>query len=190
MYKLTLSTIFLLGLFYVISPGPAKIENFPPISDSLKSGESGDTTEYPNVAAFYSELNRRQITDYFRDVYRRQFLFGWISPPVNLNYSPQDTSKYIRNYYISTTFLEEYVYPLHGSVFVNGYEPYVENEILGIPHGPLGDRMGVGTKFFASKATIRLYQNYWYQRVIVYFGICFFTYFIYKLWKKAVLQDL
>lgn len=190
MIKFISGVIFLLGLLYAIFPDPTRIEDFPAIPDSLKSSEKGDTTEYPNTEAYYSDFSRKQITMYYKDAYRKKFWFGYIFPPVILNYSPQDTSRYIRDYYISTTFLEEYVYPLHGSLFVNGYEPYIESELLGKPHGSLGDRMGVEGKFFASKATIRLYQNYWYQRIIVYLGICFFSYFIYKLWKKAILNDL
>lgn len=183
MVKKLIFLIFVFGLIYVISPGPATIDDFPPIPDSLKSDEPEDTVKIPNVAAYYSELKRNEITKFYLDAYKKLFIFGFI-PPVSLNFPPQDTSKHIRSYYISTTFLEEYVYPLRGSIFVNGYEPYIESELLGKPHGPLGDRMGINGKFFWSKATIRYYPNEWYFRILVYFGVWTFGLILYKFVKK------
>ena len=111
-----------------------------------------------------------------------------IFSPVILNYPPNDTSKFIRKYYISTTFLEEYVYPLHGSVYVNGYEPYIESELLKKPHSSLGDRMQIGDKFFVSKATIRYMPNSWYIRILVYFGIWISIFGIIRVGRKVLVD--
>lgn len=187
MFKLALKIIFILGLIYAVYPGPAKIEDFPPLPDSLKSDEPGDTYQNPNIAAYFSQLERKDTTGFYRNVYRSRFLFGRFFPPISLNYPPHDSWQYIRNYQKST-FLEEYVYPLHGSIFVNGHDQYVVNEILGLPHDPLGDRTQIKDKFFRSKTTIRFYPNSWYARILVYLGIWISALGIYKLGKKIILS--
>ena len=187
MFKLILGIIFIMGLIYVMLPGPTKIEDFPPIPDSLKSDEPGDTVQNPNIAAYFSQFDRKAITEYYRWAYRKQFLIGQLIPPVSLNYPPRDSWQYVKMYQKST-FLEEYVYPLHGSIFVNGHEPYVEKELSKLPHDPLGDRMQIKDKFFRSKTTIRYYPNSWYARLLVYLGIWVSALAIYKLGKRVVLS--
>lgn len=187
MFKLTAGIIFILGLIYVIPPGPAKIEDFPAIPDSLKSDEPGDTIQDPNIAAYFSNFDRREITEYYRNAYRKQFLFGQLFPPVSLNYPTRDSWQYVREYQRST-FLEEYVYPLHGSIFVNGHEIYVEKELLKLPHDPLGDRMQIKDKFFRSKTTIRFYPNSWNTRLLVYLGVWLSVLGIYIMGKKVILR--
>ncbi len=182
--NILLSILFFLGLIYVLSPGPNSIKDFPPIPDSLKSNEPGDTVQVPNIAAFFSEFDRDQITKFYIREYQNQFFLGMFLPPIKLNYPPRAAYQYVRDLLQRSTFLEEYVYPLHGSIFVNGYEPHVENDILGLPHKPLGDRIGINGKYYRSKTTIRFYPNYWYCRLLVYLVIWICTFLLYKLIKK------
>ena len=51
-----LGVIFLLGLVYLLVPGPSKIEDFPPLPTSTKSALEGDTIQNPNIAAYYSNF--------------------------------------------------------------------------------------------------------------------------------------
>lgn len=170
MKKVILSIIFILGLVYILSPGPDSISDFSPIPNSLKSDEPGDTTQVPNVAAYFSDFERRDITNFYRQELRDNYFFGKLLPPVSLNYPPRASWQYVRDLQTST-FLEEYTYPLREPIFVNGYEPYVENEMRKGPHSFLGDRIHIDGKFFKSKTTIRLYPNSWYVRLLVYLGI-------------------
>ena len=188
MKKIILAIVFILGLLYVLSPGPGSVTDFSPIPDSLKSNEPGDTTQVPNISAYFSNFNRQQITQYYQDQYRSKHLFGFI-PPVSLNYPPKAAYTYIRDLQMST-FLEEYVYPLRGSVFVNGYEPYVEDEIKGRGHSYFGDRIHINGDYYWSKATIRFYPAGTIVRLLVYTGIWISSVLLIKQYRKAFAKKI
>lgn len=177
--------IFIIGLLYILVPGPSKIEDFAPIPDSLKSDEPGDTYQNPNIAAYFSQFDRKGITQFYKKDYRDQFLFGRILPIVSLNYPPEAAWQYVRDMQKST-FLEEYVYPLRGSLFVNGHEPYTEIELLKLKHDPLGDRMQIKGNYYKSKTTLRFHPNSWFDRSLVYIGIWLSGFGIFILAKKVI----
>ncbi|TSC66496.1 MAG: Uncharacterized protein CEO21_169 [Microgenomates group bacterium Gr01-1014_80] len=153
----------------MIAPGPTKVADFPPLSDSLKSDEPGDTVQVPNIAAYFSDLDRGEITSFYKNAYQDAFFFK-ILPPVRLNYPPQSSRQYVRDQQTST-FLEEYIYPLRGSLFVNGYDPYVENEMKKRTHNFVGDHLHIKGRYFVSKTTLRFYPADLFARIIVYTGI-------------------
>lgn len=175
--------IFLLGLVYILAPGPTKIEDFSPIPNSLKSDEPGDTYQNPNIAAYFSDFDRNAITNFYRDGYKNKFIWG-IIPPISLNYPPETSKQYIRDQQ-SSTFLEEYIYPLRGSIFVNGYEPFVENEMHKNPHNFIADHLHIQNRYFASKTTIRFYPADGFDRLIVYMGIWFSVFGLTEVYKNA-----
>ncbi|KKR81613.1 MAG: hypothetical protein UU73_C0001G0111 [Candidatus Daviesbacteria bacterium GW2011_GWA1_41_61] len=191
MKRKILSLIFILGLVYLILPGPTKIEDFPPLTPSLKSTLEGDTIQNPNIAAYFSDFRRDYITDYYKQKFASLHIFGRILPPLTLNHPPEYAYQYIRDQQEST-FLEEYVYPLRESFFVNGYEPEVENRIYNRGSDFTGNHIivrnnGVGEElFFNSKATVRFYPTNILGRVLVYTGIWLAAVLIYKLFLKAL----
>lgn len=179
-----LSILFFFGLIYALSPGPQSVEDFSPIPNSLKSYEKGDVNQVPNLTAFYSDFNRQQITEFYTQEYRSHFFWGRIIPSISLNYPPRAAYQYVRDLLQRSTFLEEYVYPLHGSIFINGYEPYVEKDIQGLPRNPKGEKIGKDGKFYNSKTTIRFYPNKWYFRLFAYLGIWILSILLFKLIVK------
>jgi hypothetical protein len=114
--------IFILGLVYMIWPGPTGINDIPALPDSVKSSEPGDTTQVANVAAYFSNMRRKEVTDFYRHQFGYLKIFGVVIPPIKLNRPPEEAYTYIRDQQAST-YLEEYAYPLRDSIFVNGFEP-------------------------------------------------------------------
>ncbi|OGE14425.1 hypothetical protein A2111_03440 [Candidatus Daviesbacteria bacterium GWA1_38_6] len=179
---------FILGLAYIISPGPNSIDDFPPIPGSVKSNEPGDTYQVGNIAAYFSDFDRNGITEFYKTAYQNMY-FGFILPPVNLNYPPEFAKQAIRDEQKST-FLKEYVYPLKGSIFVNGYEPFIENELKNKSHNFIGDHIHINGRYFVSKTTIRYYPANIFAVIFVYFGIWITIYYLIKISRFAMKESL
>lgn len=186
--KVILGIIFLLGLIYLILPGPARIEDFPAPSNSLKSLEPGDTIQNPNIAAYYSFLKREQITQFYINFYDQLNLLGITIPSVHLNHPPEAAYQYVRDQQVST-FLQEYTYPLRDSIFVNGYEPKIENEIRKKPHNFFADTIHKNGIFYNSKTTLRFYPSQILSRVLIYIGIWATSLLLFKLFYKSIKES-
>lgn len=180
--------IFIFGLIYILAPGPDSIDDFPPIPDSVKSDEPGDTYQVTNIAAYFSDYDRKGVADFYKDAYRRLH-FGFSFPPVSLNYPPEFAKQAVRDEQTST-FLTEYVYPLRGSIFVNGYEPFVDNEIKNRSHNFIGDHIHINGRYFVSKTTIRYYPVNFFAQILVYFGIWVSCFYLIKIGKIAMKETL
>ncbi len=182
---LFLIILFFIGLVYILLPGPSSINDFSPLSDSVKSQLEGDTIQNPNIAAYFSDFRRVYITKYYQDMFASKLFLGIKIPPIRLNHPPEEAYRYVRDQQEST-FLEEYVFPLRESLFVNGYEPFIENEIFHAPHSPYGDRVEYKQNWYLSKTTLRFYPSNIFFRLFVYLGIWVGCYLLYKLSKKAI----
>lgn len=190
-YKVILISIFLLGLIYLILPGPKKIDDFPPLIPSLKSNLEGDTIQNPNIAAYFSDFRRDHITAFYQKKFVDLHWLGNIFPLIKLNHPPEYAYQYIRDQQEST-FLEEYTYPLRESFFVNGYEPLIENRINKKPSNFAGNHIvyrdsNFGPElFFNSKTTIRFYPNSVFSRILIYLGIWVASLALYQLGVIAI----
>lgn len=182
-FRFFLLAVFLIGLFYILLPGPGSIGDFPPLPGSVKSNLEGDTIQNPNISAYFSDYNRAFITNYYKSIFTGKLLFGLI-PATRINHPPEEAYRYVRDQQEST-FLEEYVFPLRESIFVNGYEPFIENEIYHAPHSPYGDRVEYQKNWYLSKTTLRFYPSNIFFRIFVYLGIWVSCYLLYKLSKKV-----
>lgn len=179
--RMVILIIFFLGLVYLLWPSPSSVEDFPAIPDSLRSDEPGDTVQVPNITAYFSQYDRNRITNFYKDYFTKANFF--IIPPISLNHPPEEAYQYVRDQQIST-FLEEYVFPLRGSIFVNGYEPVVENQIRNMPSNFFGNMIHIKGNYYASKTTLRYHPVPVLWRVVVYIGIWVSVLGIYKLGKK------
>lgn len=178
--KYVIALIFVIGLVYILVPGPTSIEDYKVIPNSLKSKDPID--EVSNGATYFTNYNRTEVTEFYRNEYRKSFFWGSILPPVTLNYPPQSAYQYIKDLEQST-FLEEYTYPLKSSIFVNGYSPAVDNIINN--YG-LYERIVVEGNQYTSKIAIRLYPVIVSVQLIVYIGIWICSFGIYVMFKKVV----
>jgi hypothetical protein len=180
MKRFILAAIFLLGLLYVLPPGPSSRSQIPDLPGSVKSVEPGDTTQNPNNAGYYSDHRRNFITAFYYSAFRNLDPIGKLIPPIKLNYPPEDAFIYVRDQEKST-FLEEYIYPLRETIFVNGFEPLVKNG-RAISHD--ADFVIADGKYYNSKTVIRIYPSSLASRVFVYLGVWASFYMIFFISKK------
>lgn len=190
MIKIILSILFIFGLIYVLVPEPGSISDYPPMPNSLKSDEPGDTYQVRNIAAYFSDFDRVFITDFYRNSYRGAFLFGVLFPPVTINHPPQYALSSIRDQLFSVTFVEEFVYPLRGSVIVAGYEPAVDNDRLKASSDYYSDRIHINGVYYVSKTTLRAFPTSWYVRLLVYLGIWVVLFGISKILRKVFVKTI
>lgn len=178
--------IFILGFIYIVLPGPVSIEDFSGLSPSVRSDLPGDTWQNENIAAYYSDFNRDKITKYYKDFFSKTIFFGLPLPMIAINRPPEEAYQYVRDQQEST-FLEEYVFPMRESLFVNGYEPKVENDMFpGRERSFVGDHLSYNQTYFNSKATLRFYTSNVLARIMIYLGIWVAIYGIYLISVKLI----
>ncbi|KKQ76882.1 hypothetical protein A2617_04095 [Candidatus Daviesbacteria bacterium RIFOXYD1_FULL_41_10] len=186
--------LFILGLFYVALPGPSSINDFPALTPSVKSTLEGDTIQNPNIAAYYSDYRRDFITWFYKNKFAGMHIFSLIFPPVTINHPPERAYQYIRDQQEST-FLEEYVYPLRYSFYVNGFEPFIENKTYNRPsnfqgnHIIIRDKTSGEEKYYDSKTTLRFYPTGLFSRVLVYVLIWLSGISLFRLYKEAFISE-
>ncbi len=172
--------IFILELIYVLIPGVSNINYFPPLPDnSLRSTESGDTVQIPNVEAFYSDNRRVFATKFYKSRFDTLEVFGITVPSIRINRPPEEAFQYIRDQQFST-YLEEYTYPLRESFFISGIEPVDDNgNLRKVPTSTL-----VNGYYYQSKVTLRLYPTKFYNRILVYLGIWASVFVLFYMGRK------
>lgn len=176
---------FLLGLIYILAPGPGSIGDFSPLPNSQKSDEPGDTVQVPQISAYFSDFDRAAITNFYRNNFRKQNLLGMIIPPISLNHPPEYARMVVRDQ-IYVTFFEEYVYPLRSSILVAGYEPYIENEMRKRQHNFVGDHLHINGVYYNSKTTLRFFNSKPVSSILVYLGIWLAGWGLYIVSRKAL----
>lgn len=109
--------IYILGLIYLLTP--AKL--LPTLANSGLSDEPGDTWQHPDQKGFYTNLSRSEV---LADIQNKTkiTIWGLAIPSFRLNYRPEEAGSLVRDQ-LKSNYLEEIVYPLHSSYFVNGWEP-------------------------------------------------------------------
>ncbi len=187
MIKKVVWVVFLLGLIYVAWPGPTSIDDFPPLPSSTKSNLPGDTTQNPNIAAYYSQFDRNYITKYYRSIFEQMPISFLPLPVIRINHRVEEAYGFVRDQQEST-FLEEFIHPMRESVFVNGYEPAIENQMNGVPSGFIEDHISIYGNFYASKATLRYYPSSWIWRVLIYLVMWVLMGMLYKLTKQFLAE--
>lgn len=109
--------LYLSGLAYLALPDP-KVLSLP---DSLRSTEPGDTWQHPDQSAYYTDLTREEVINFYQDSFALKI--GTITiPSYRLNYPPEEASTYVREQLL-TYYLEEITHPLRESLFVSGWNP-------------------------------------------------------------------
>lgn len=172
----------ILFLIYLLWPGPSSIKNFSPISGSAKSTLSGDTVQVPNVTAYFSNNYRDTVTNFYKKNYSDYVKLPFL--PLMLNYPPEFAYTAIKDQ-TESTYLEEFVYPLRDSLFVNGMEPFYQD---GEPKYWGATKFHTAVGFLETKATLRFYPSSPFARVITWIGINISLILLYKLGRKIILN--
>lgn len=167
-------------LIYMVWPGPSKISDFDALPNSDKSKLEGDTIQIPNVSAYFSDNFRDFVVPFYSKAYWKKTLLPF--PPFRLNYAPEFSWIAIKKH-TDSTYLEELVYPLRNSLYVNGFEPF---EPAGQPKYWGSTKFEVEGKSLFTKTTLRFYPSQLGIRILVWAGIIVSTWMLYKLTKKIV----
>lgn len=165
----------------MIVPGPTKISDFKALPDSDKSTLAGDNiSQVSNAAGYFSNNYRKFVTDYYSKNYQKK---TWLPfPPLRLNHPPEFSWNVIKKH-TDGTYLEEFVYPLRDSLYVNGFEPFYENKT---------SKYWGATKFnengntWYTKTTLRFYPSSIITRLIVWLGIVTSILLQYRLGRKII----
>lgn len=168
-------------LIYMLWPGPGKISDFKPLPSSAKSQLAGDTYQIPNVAAYFSDNFREFVTSFYRSNYREKTLFPF--PPLRLNHPPEYSWNTIKKH-TDSTYLEEMVYPLRDSLYVNGFEPFYSD---GSPKFWGSTAFDAEGERFLTKTTLRFYPSSPFVRVLVWAGIISSIYLLFKIGRKILI---
>lgn len=180
MKKIYIVFSFLL-LIYMLWPGPSKISDFKALPNSDKSTLEGDTIQIPNVSAYFSNNFREFVVPFYSANYREKSHFPF--PPLKINRPPEYSWTAIKKH-TDSTYLEELVYPLRDSLYVNGYEPFYSD---GSPKFWGSTKFEVNGHTWFTKTTLRFYPANYLVRIIVWLGIIISICFIYKLGKKILI---
>ena len=159
-------------------PGPSSINQFNALPDSEKSKLEGDTVQIPNVAAYFSNNFRDFVIPFYFKNYQGVSRLPF--PPLVLNHPPE-YSWVVINVNTDTTYLEEFVYPLRDSLFVNGFETYRPD---GTPVFWGAPELTESTKSWYTKTKLRYYPSNILVRSLVWFGIVVSILAIYRLGRK------
>lgn len=162
-------------------PGPSNIGQFVLLPNSDKSTLEGDTIQIPNVAAYFSDNYRDFVVSFYSNNY--QSLSRLPIPPLRLNHPPEFSWNVIKKH-TDSTYLEELVYPLRDSLYVNGLEPFYED---GQPKFWGATKFEIGENNRDTKTTLRFYPSSILIRVFVWFGISLSIFWIFKLAKLVIL---
>ncbi len=169
-----------LFLIYMIWPGPSKVSDFKALPFSDKSKLEGDTIQIPDVSAYFSNNYREFVVPFYSTDYQQKTLL--LFPPLRLNHPPEFSWTAIKKH-TDSTYLEELVYPLKSSLYVNGFEPFYSD---GLPKFWGSTTFEIDGRGWFTKTTIRFYPSPLWARILVWLGIIVSIYLIARLSKKII----
>lgn len=169
-------------IVYMVWPAPSKISQFKALPDSDKSTLEGDTIQIPNVAAYFSNNFREFVVPFYKSDF--ESLNNLPFPPLELNHPPEFSWKVIKTN-TDSTYLEELVYPLRGSLFVNGFEPFYQD---GTPKFWGATKFEIPPNKWFTKTTLRFFPSPLVVRIFVWLGITISIFLLYKLWKEILIS--
>lgn len=178
--KIIFITFSLLLLVYMLWPGPSKISDFKALPNSDKSDLAGDTWQIPNVSAYFSNNFRDFVIPFYRSIYWNNTSLPF--PPMRLNYPPEFSWNVIKRH-TDSTYLEELVYPLRDSLYINGFEPFYSDSTPRFWGSVQFDTLG---HKWDTKVTLRFYSSPLWVRFVVWLGIILSIIYLYKLSRKVI----
>lgn len=171
--------IFILGNLYLILPSPAELPSLP---DSIRSTEPGDTTQIPGVSAYYTDLPRKTVVDFYTKAFSRSSFLEIPLLGYRLNHPPERIREVLRETQQST-YVEEVVHPLRESLFINGFE--WANDPFTRPSGRVKNATTINGKTYKCKVTLFYQGSKIWQRLLVFWGIYLAGFLIYKGFKTV-----
>lgn len=173
--RLLILFLYLSGLVYLALPQPGVVV----LPNALRSTEPGDTWQNPDQSAYYTNLGRSEVLEFYQDTFSLN-LFGLTLPSYRLNYPPEDSRVYVRDHLL-TYYLEEINHPLRESLFVAGWNPRL-SPISNYLFDSQYDRwaMVIDGVEYQSKVTLKPYYSSPYTRFFIWTSIFPLTYLVFN----------
>lgn len=149
--KITHFLFFLILIFYLSLPNA----NFPKqLPNSLQSNEPADQ-ETSLRRSYFTDYTREEVLRYYKKEIENNNILNVRIPSLKLNYPPEEAQFRVRDQ-TRSTFLEEIVYPLRESFYINGFEPKEEKDVI-----------FVDGKLWKQKITIRQVSSSLFLRLLM-----------------------
>lgn len=176
-----LIAVYALVVVYLLLPAP-KIGGLP---NSFGSIEPGDTVEIPGVSAYYTNILRYDVIDYYRQQVKKSPFLNFPLPHILLNHPIQygRLSGYLSDQ-TKSTYIQEFVHPFRGSLIINGFTAKDSYALKAIQTPAALDHFFINNKPWESKVTIKYVDSNPVSRVLI-FSLAFFgLIFLYKLFLR------
>ena len=173
--------IYFLGAIYLLQPS----KPLPFLSEGGVSDEPGDTYQNPTQRGFYTNLKRSQVLSEVQAKLKLS-IFNLSLPNYRLNFRPEEAGELVRDQ-IKSNYLEEIIYPLHSSVFVNGWEPKNAPANTNKPGKEVTDLSLHGVPYNA-KVTLKPIDSQPLARIFIWTAIFPASYFVYKSLRLSLLN--
>lgn len=164
--KITVAVVYFLGVFYLLLPEPV----IPNLTPALKSTEPGDTVQMPGVWAYYTDLSREQVVEFYQQAFAKS---PFLKIPL-INYRLNHPPEYARETIIDTlksNFYEELVHPLKDSLFISGWVPKEDKVYLATSKKKPITEFEVNGQKFQGKITLYHVTSPLWARLLVWTGI-------------------
>ncbi len=161
--KTIIPFFIILGTFYLVLPAP---KDFPALPQGVRSIEPGDTGQIVNVSAYYTDMSRSEVLDFYAKYFSRSTLWNVPLITYRLNHPPERIREVLRATQQST-FVEEIVHPLRESVFVNGFE--WNNDPFTPPKSREQNIFVVNGKIYQFKITLFYQESKVWQRLVIFY---------------------
>ena len=159
MNKIFFSLLIIANIFaaiYLIAPLPS----IPPLSNAVKSDLPGDTTQLKNVSGYFTNLSRTEVITFYKANLNGLFR-------VQLNHPPEKSKEIISDT-TQSYYLEEFVFPNKGSVFINGYD--WQKDVFTKPDKRISNKLIYHNTEYQSKITVKSFPTSLWQRLIGFYG--------------------
>lgn len=184
-FKIKISKIFflvvlILGTIYLIIPAPA---DPPALPNSIRSQEPGDTVQIPGVSAYYTDIPRKEVVDFYFRYFSQSSFKGIPLLTYKLNHPPERIKEVLRDTQMST-FVEEIIHPFRESLFVSGYE--WANDPFTPPKHRAQFKLLIGDHVYDFKITLFYQQSKTWQRLVVFYLSLLIFWFAVKGYKELI----
>ncbi len=157
--KISIAVLVVFNIFailYLISPTPV----LPDLPNSAKSDLPGDTTQISNVTAYYTNMSRTEVINFYKAYYS-----GF--PRIILNHPPERAKEIIIDT-IQSYYLEEFVLPFKESLYINGFE--WENDVFTKESDRVKNKLIFNNIEYKAKITLRRFPTSIPSRLIAFFA--------------------
>jgi hypothetical protein len=172
MKKLILIFFNLLFIWYLITPPPV-LKDIP---NTVRSNLPGDTVQLKNVSAYFGNVTRTEVINFYKANYNGLFR-------IQLNHPPEKAQVIIRDT-TQSYYLEEFVLPFKESIFINGYE--WQNDVFTKPENRFANKMIYDGIEYQAKITIKKFPTTVAQRLISFFITEISVILIFLIYKQIL----